>query len=102
MMCSNYTNISLLFIFLSFFLCCKKSYQKKITEKTDNEIVDFFVYTNKAIVEHEERKIDSLLEQINIPFLKDSTGIRVFIYESSISETVDLLIRNKTPTFSLR
>ena len=85
MIYSNYLNIGLVFIFLSCFICCQKSYQKKITNKTDNEIADFFINTNKSIIEHEERKIDSLLAKINIPFSKDSTGIRVFVNKSSMN-----------------
>ena len=55
----------LIFIFFGFFLCCKHSYQKKITNEKDNTIENFFIHANKTIIQSEEVKIDSLIQKTN-------------------------------------
>ena len=41
--------------------------------------ISLFIIMNKEIIKKEEKTIDSLLKLSNIPFLKDSTGVRVAI-----------------------
>ena len=68
-------------ILFSFF--CRPRYQDRITPPPASEITDIFIDANKAMIQDEERMIDSLLLLSNTYFRKDSTGIRIHIDHQS-------------------
>ena len=72
-------------IFFSLLFSCKHSHQKRIIDKPNDNVSNFFINANKKIIQNEEQSIDSLLGFSNIPFIKDSTGIRIFIDYSDLN-----------------
>ena len=77
---------AIIFLFLLF--SCKHSYQKRIIDKPNDNVSNFFINANKKIIQNEEQSIDSLLGFSNIPFIKDSTGIRIFIDYSDLNTDI--------------
>ena len=69
---------NLAIVLLFFCISCKHSYQQKIIVERDDEVDNFFIHANKKIIQSEEKKIDSLIEDADVPFSRHSSGIRFF------------------------
>ena len=69
------------YIILCFFLffSCTKSYQNRINKKQVNSGEDVFINAHKTLIKNEEEKIDSLLKLSQISFIKDNSGIRIYV-----------------------
>ena len=67
------------FFLLLILISCKRNYQQPIVNSSNDITTDFFINANELIIQDEEKKIDSLLKKTHIPFLKDTTGIRISI-----------------------
>ena len=73
----NSFNFHIIFIFFLFFSC--KNYQVPIQNIQNNAIDSLSIDLNKTIIKKEERLIDSIINVSNVPFLRDTTGIRLFM-----------------------
>ena len=76
---SNFIKHIVVFVSLSLLFSCQKSYQDPISPKNWGTEKDLFVNINKSIYQSEELKIDSFIRIINQPFVKDKTGVRIYI-----------------------
>ena len=70
-----------LIVFIILFYACQPNYRDKINVKHVDVISDNFINAHKILINNEEKKIDSLLSASWLPFIKDSTGIRIYIDE---------------------
>ena len=67
-------------VYVAFVLtACTNRYQSQVIDDYQDPLKDLFVDANKQMIQIEEKKIDSLLALLNIPFFKHSTGIRLCI-----------------------
>ena len=73
---------------LIFLISCSNNYQDPINTMRDNNKKKNLIDLNKSIYKNEEFKIDSFIDVVNLPFLKDKTGVR--FYKESISCSQDL------------
>ncbi len=68
-----------LIVCIILFYACQPNYQSKVNVKNVDLISDNFMNAHKILINNEEKKIDSLLRASSLPFIKDSTGIRIYI-----------------------
>ena len=67
-----------IFLFITVLFSCTKRYQSRVTHEHDVS-KDIFIEANRTIIQNEENKIDSMLVHSTKFFIKDSSGIRLFI-----------------------
>ena len=68
----------LIFLFITVLFSCTKKYQSRVTHEYDVS-KDVLIEANRTIIQNEENKIDSILVHSTTIFIKDSSGIRLFI-----------------------
>ena len=71
--------ILLVLITLLMLVSCQYQYQERIQTTEPDVMKDFLIDFTKKMINDEEELIDSLLGLSEIPFEKDSTGIRINI-----------------------
>ena len=67
-----------IFLFIIVLFSCTKRYQSRVMHEYDAS-KDVFIEANRTIIQNEENKIDSMLAHSTTFFIKDSSGIRLFI-----------------------
>ena len=80
--------ILLVLITLLILVSCQYHYQERIPTTQPDGMTDFLIDFTKTMINDEEEVIDSLLGLSDIPFEKDSTGIRINIDHNINNETI--------------
>lgn len=80
--------ILLVLITLLILVSCQYQYQERIPTTQPDGMTDFLIDFTKTMINDEEEVIDSLLRLSDVPFKKDSTGIRINIDHNINNETI--------------
>ena len=75
-------------LFLIFLTSCSNTYQDPISIIYDGDKINNLINLNKSIYKIEEMKIDSFIQVLNLPFLKDKTGVRMYKSYNDLNEDI--------------